>query len=167
MELMIGRVVKPHGIRGEVAVEVTTDAPEVRFAIGEVLTGRQGRKETSLEITHARSHQQRLLLRFAEIPDRTAAESLRGMKFFAAPLEDDDEGFYDHELEGLKVIHDGQEIGHVSEVNHGPANELLLVELTDGKTVLIPFVHQIVPEVDLEAGEVIITPPEGLLDLAG
>lgn len=159
-------VVKPHGIRGEVAVEITTDAPEVRFAIGEVLTGRQGKKETSLEITHVRPHQQRLLLRFAEIPDRTAAEGLRGMKFFAAPLEDDDEGFYDHELEGLKVIHEGQEIGQVREVNHGPANDLLLIELAGGKTVLIPFVHQIVPEVDLETGQVSITPPEGLLDLA-
>lgn len=167
MELLIGRVIKPHGIRGEVSIEVTTEHPEERFAIGTVLHGRQGNKETDLEITHVRAHQQRLLVRFAEIPDRTAAESLRGMKFFAPPLEDDDdEGFYDHELEGLAVYHEGAEIGRVEEIVHGPANSLLVVRLVDDKSVMIPFVHDIVPEVDLEAGQVRITPPDGLLDLA-
>lgn len=167
MELMIGRVVKSHGIKGEVAVEVTTDEPDIRFAVGEVLNGKQGKKEHRLTIATGRVHQGRLLIKFEEIPDRTAADSLRGTQFFAEPLEndDDEEGFYDHELEGLEVLQDGKKIGEITGVMHGPAGEILEVELTGGKQVLVPFVHAIVPEVDLEAGTCTITPPDGLLEL--
>lgn len=168
MELMIGRVVKSHGIRGEVAVESTTDEPEIRYAVGEILQGRQGGKEHRLTVATVRPHQGRLLIKFEEVPDRTAADSLRGTRFFAAPLEreeDDEEGFYDHELEGLRVIHDGVDIGEVTGVLHGPAGQTLEVALTAGREALIPFVHDIVPEVDLEAGTCTITPPEGLLEL--
>lgn len=166
-ELQIGKVVKSHGIRGEVVVELSTDDPDIRFAIGEVLNGKQAGKEHSLTIDAARMHQGRLLVKFAEVPDRTAADSLRGTRFFAAPLEDEDDedGFYDHELEGLRVIHEGEDIGEVTGVMHGPAGEILEVRLTSGKETLIPFVHAIVPEVDLEGGTATITPPEGLLDL--
>jgi 16S rRNA processing protein RimM len=167
MELMIGRVVKSHGIRGEVVVELTTDEPEIRFALGEVLHGKQGKKEHELTIQSTRMHQGRMLIKFEEIPDRTQADSLRGTKFWAAPLENDEgeEGFYDHELEGLKIIHNGEEVGVVTGVMHGPAGEILEVALNDKKEALIPFVHAIVPEVDLDAGTATITPPEGLLDL--
>ena len=166
-ELQIGRVIKSHGIKGEVVVEVTTDDPDIRYALGEVLQGRQTGREHTLTIDSARAHQGRLLIKFKEIPDRTAADSLRGTRFFAPPLEreDDEEGFYDHELEGLRILHDGADIGVVTGVMHGPAGEILEVELESGKEVLIPFVHAIVPEVDLEAGTATITPPEGLLDL--
>lgn len=164
---MIGRVVKSHGIRGEVVVELTTDEPEIRFALGEVLHGKQGKKEHELTIKSTRMHQGRMLIKFEEIPDRTQADSLRGTKFWAAPLENDEgeEGFYDHELEGLKIIHNGEEVGVVTGVMHGPAGEILEVLLNDKKEALIPFVHAIVPEVDLGAGTATITPPEGLLDL--
>ena len=167
MELMIGRVVKSHGIKGEVAVEVTTDEPEIRFALGEVLKGVQGKKEHRLTIQTARVHQGRLLIKFEEIPDRTQADSLRGTKFMAEPLEtpEDEEGFYDHELEGLRVLKQGEEIGEVTGVMHGPAGEILEVRLASGKEALVPFVHAIVPEVDLARGVVEITPPEGLLEL--
>ncbi|QGU02305.1 Ribosome maturation factor RimM [Corynebacterium kalinowskii] len=158
---MIGRVVKSHGIKGEVVVESTTDEPDIRFALGEVLHGKQSKKEHELTIDAVRVHQGRLLIKFEEIPDRTAADSLRGTQFFAAPLEDDDdEGFYDHELIGLKVMHNGKEIGEITGVSHGPAQSLL--EMGDK---LIPFVEAIVPEIDVEEGTVAITPPEGLLDL--
>lgn len=161
MELMIGRVIKSHGIKGEVVVESTTDDPDVRFALGEVLHGKQGKKEHELTIDAVRVHQGRLLIKFKEIPDRTAADSLRGTQFWAEPLEDDeDNGFYDHELIGLRVMHDGNDIGEITGVTHGPAQSLL-----EMGSVLIPFVEDIVPEVDLEAGTVTITPPEGLLDL--
>ncbi|WP_080794233.1 ribosome maturation factor RimM [Corynebacterium pacaense] len=167
VELQIGRVVKSHGIRGEVVVEVTTDEPGIRFAPGGVLEGRQTGRLHSLTIDAARAHQGRLLIKFAEIPDRTTADSLRGTRFFAPPLEseDDDDGFYDHELEGLRIIHAGKDIGVVGGVLHGPAGETLEVTLEGGREVLIPFVHAIVPEVDLEAGTATITPPEGLLEL--
>lgn len=165
MELLIGKVMKSHGIRGEVSVEVTTDEPEIRFAIGEVLHGRQGKKEHELTIKAVRAHKGRLLVTFEEIKDRNAADSLRGTQFFAAPLEDpDDDGFYDHELEGLRVIHDGNDVGVVTGVTHGPAQSLLEIDIK-GQEVLVPFVEAIVPEVDLEAGTLTITPPEGLLEL--
>lgn len=167
MELMIGRVVKSHGIRGEVTVEVTTDEPGLRYAVGEVLEGRQGKKLHTLTVAAARGHQGRLLIKFEEIPDRNAADSLRGTQFFGEPLarSEDQDGYYDHELTGLKVIHDETEIGEVTGVMHGPAGEILEVKLSAGNEVLIPFVHAIVPEVDLEAGTCTITPPDGLLEL--
>ncbi|MDY3126816.1 MAG: ribosome maturation factor RimM, partial [Corynebacterium sp.] len=97
---------------------------------------------------------------------RTAADSLRGTKFFAEPLVDEeDDGFYDHELEGLRVYVDGKDIGEVSGITHGPTQSLLELKLTGGKEALVPFVEEIVPEIDIEAGIVIVTPPEGLLEL--
>ena len=166
MELLIGRVVKSHGIKGEVAVEVTTDSPEARYTVGEVLHGKQGKKEHELTIATVRPHKGRLLICFDEIPDRTAADSLRGTQFYAAPIEDpDDDGFYDHELEGLRVLLDGESIGEVTGVTHGPTQSLLEVALESGKEALVPFVEEIVPEVDLDAGTCTITPPEGLLEL--
>jgi 16S rRNA processing protein RimM len=167
MELMIGRVIKSHGIRGEVAVDVTTDEPETRYAVGEELAGRQGNREQTLTVATVRPHQGRLLIKFEEIPDRTAADSLRGMRFFAAPLEveDNDDGFYDHELEGLRILHEGIDIGEVTGVLHNSSQDVLEARLTGGAEALIPFVLAIVPEVDLDAGTVTITPPEGLLDL--
>lgn len=168
MELMIGRVIKSHGIRGEVSVDVTTEKPEVRYAVGQELTGRQGKKERTLTVASTRPHKGRLLVTFEEVADRTEADTLRGMKFFAAPLDadEDDGGFYDHELEGLRVLHDGQDIGVITGVSHvGPRTLLEVTISQDSREVLIPFVHDIVPEVDIEAETVTITPPEGLLDL--
>lgn len=165
MQLKIGRVVKPHGIRGEVVVELSTDAPEERFAVGAVIRGKQGATERELTVRAARAHQGRLLVAFEEVPDRTAAEGLRGMTFFAAPREDDDGGFYDHQLVGLRVVRDGAEIGEVCAVHPGPAHNLLELTLGDGNTALVPFVQAIVPTVDMAGGTITITPPEGLLDL--
>ncbi len=166
-ELLIGKVIKSHGIRGEVVVDPTTDEPGRRFAVGTVVHGTQGPKEHELRIDAVRPHKGRLLIMFEGITDRTTADSLRGTHFFAPPLEndDDEEGFYDHELEGLAVIHDGQRIGEVTGVMHGPAGEILEVELSGGKQALIPFVHAIVPDVNLDEQTITITPPDGLLDL--
>ena len=166
MELLIGRVIKSHGIKGELVVEPTTDEPEIRYAVGEVLHGKQGKKEHTLTVKSVRVHKGRLLIFFEEIQDRTTADTLRGTQFFAPPLDDpDDDGFYDHELEGLRVIHNGADIGEVTGVTHGPAQSLLELTLDGGKEVLVPFVEEIVPDIDLEAGTCTITPPEGLFDL--
>lgn len=164
---MIGRVMKSHGIRGEVSIESTTDEPEIRFAVGEVLHGKQGKKEHTLTVKAVRPHKGRLLIMFEEIPDRTMADSLRGTQFFAPPLEtpEGEDGFYDYELEGLRVIHDGKDIGEVTGVMDGPTQSLLEVRLESGKEALIPFVEEIVPEVDLDEGTCTITPPDGLLEL--
>lgn len=166
MELLIGKVVKSHGVKGEVAVEVLTDEADVRFVVGEVLHGRQTGKERNLTVKTVRPHQQRLLVSFEEVPDRTAADSLRGMKFYAPPLEraEDSDEFYDHELIGLKVLMDGAVIGDVTGVMDTPNRKILEVDY-HGREVLVPFVMDIVPEVDLDEGLITITPPEGLLDL--
>lgn len=163
--VLIGRVIKPHGVRGEVVVDATTDDPEGRFAVGEVLLGTQTGREEQLTVKSARPHQGRLLVRFEEVPGRTEAERLRGMKFYAEPVFEEDE-FYDFELEGLRVLHVGADIGEVTAVVRAPAHRLLQVTVDDGaREVLIPLVVDIVPEIDLEAATVTITPPEGLLEL--
>lgn len=191
-EVHIGRVIKPHGVKGEVVVDPTTDTPEQRFAIGEVLTGKQAGKQRELTIATMRPHQGRLLIRFEEVPDRTAAESLRGLRFYAAPIIDDDDAYYDHELEGLRVLTCGdvdettahnrayegeqpepEDIGVVTGVQRTPAGQLLEVAVdedvdlpTAGSTILIPFRHAIVPIVDLDNQAIVITPPAGLLELS-
>ena len=166
MEMLIGRVVKSHGIRGEVAVELLTEESEDHIVVGAVLTGRQAGKEQRLTVKTVRPHQKRLLVSFEEVPDRTAADSLRGMKFYAEPLEHDaeDDGYYDHELIGLEVRMDKARIGEVTGVMDTPNRKILEVDY-QGREVLIPFVMDIVPEVDLEQGYLTITPPEGLLDV--
>nr|WP_120491442.1 ribosome maturation factor RimM [Corynebacterium lactis] len=181
----IGRVIKPHGVRGEVVVDPTTDDPQGRFAVGNVIVGKQTGKESSLTVKTMRPHQGRLLIRFEEVPDRTAAERLRGMKFYAEPVFDEDEdAYYDFELVGLRVLNCGAvdeatanarayegaqpepvDVGEVTGVVRGPVQRLLEVSLDDGGSALVPFVHAIVPIVDLDNGAVVITPPEGLLEL--
>ncbi|RBM19966.1 ribosome maturation factor RimM [Prauserella sp. PE36] len=170
MQVVVGRVAKAHGIRGELAVDVRTDSPEERFAEGAVLTGqaRDG-STTRLTVTAARWHSGRLLMRFAEVPDRTIAEELRGVLLLGdtddlPPIEDPDE-FYDHELEGLRAeLTDGTVVGTVREVVHSPGGELLSVD-RDGRDLLVPFVREIVPQVDVAGGRVVLDPPEGLLDV--
>lgn len=166
MEVQVGRVIKSHGIRGEAVVESTTDVPEVRFAVGATLAGTQAGKEQTLTVETVRPHKGRLLIKFREIPDRTAAESLRGMKFFASPLEreEDSEDYYDHELIGLKVIHEGAQVGEVTGVMDAPNRKILEIDY-EGREVLVPFVMDFVPDIDLEEGTLTITPPEGLLDV--
>ena len=166
MEMLIGRVVKSHGIKGEVAVDLLTDEAEARFSVGAVLHGTQAGKEQDLTIKTVRPHQKRLLVSFEEIPDRTAADSVRGMKFYAAPLERDEDSdeYYDHELIGLRVLQGGEEIGTVTGVMSTPGRKILEVDY-NGKEVLVPFVMDIVPEIDLDEGYLVITPPEGLLEL--
>ena len=167
---LVGRIVKPHGIRGELVVEPRTDSPEIRFAVGTVLSAnlRDGSKR-DLTVAAARPHAGRLLVVVDGVEDRDGAELLRGTLLLAPeadlpPTGDPDE-FYDHELEGLAVFTaDGTRIGVIAEVLHGGGSDLLLVHREGGGEVLVPFVSQIVPEVDVRAGRVVIDPPEGLLD---
>lgn len=169
MDVVVGRVAKAHGIRGELAVEVRTDSPEERFAPGVVVAARlRDGSSRPLTLSTVRSHGERLLVRFDEVPDRNVAEELRGALLLAdtdslPPNEDPDE-FYDHELEGLEaVLTDGTVLGKVREVLHSPGGELLAIA-ADGREVLVPFVREIVPEVSVAEGRVVVDPPEGLLD---
>lgn len=172
MELVVGRVIKPHGVTGELVVDVRTDEPQERFAIGNRLALRPSRGGPSrdVEVESSRPHGARLLVRLVGVEDRDAADDLRGNLFVVdsaelPPLDDPDE-FYDHELEGLAVrTADGDPVGEVVEVLHTAAGELLSVQTPDGREVLVPFVSAIVTSVSREAGVVTIDPPEGLLDV--
>ncbi|HET9140992.1 ribosome maturation factor RimM [Actinophytocola sp.] len=170
MEVVVGRVVKAHGLGGEVAVEVRTDEPDLRFAGDAGMTARSRDGSTRpLTVLSARRHQERLLVRFAEVPDRDTAEALRGALLLidagALPPTEDPDEFYDHELEGLAaLLPDGTRVGTVLEVAHGPGSDLLVLKLDGGREALVPFVREIVPEVDLTARRVVIDPPEGLLE---
>ncbi len=177
MELVVGRVAKSHGVRGELVVEVRTDEPELRFAPGARLRGRARGSEAVdiFTVESAREHSGRLLVRLEGVGDRTAADALRGTLFLVdtaelPPSEDPDE-FYDHELEGLSVrLADGTEIGTVNEVLHSAAGELLSIRAgagaggRAGREILVPFVTAIVPTVSVAEGLIVIDPPEGLLD---
>jgi len=172
MDLVVGRVVKAHGITGELAVDVRTDDPDERFAPGMTLRARPSRGGPQREyvIESAREHSGRLLVRLEGVADRNAAEALRGNIFLVdtadlPPIDDPDE-FYDHQLEGLAVVTtDGTVVGNVNEVLHTAAGELLSVISETGAEVLVPFVGAIVTEVSLQNQTIEIDPPDGLLDL--
>ena len=168
-ELLVGRVAKAHGIGGELAVDVHTDAPDERFSPGAVLSARlRDRSVRALTVSTVRAHSGRLLVRFEEVGDRTVAETLRGAQLLVdaadLPPSEDPDAFYDHELEGLAaVLEDGTEVGKVREIARSPGGELLVVDLAEGGEALVPFVREIVPEIDIAGGRVVLTPPEGLL----
>jgi 16S rRNA processing protein RimM len=168
MLLVVARVGRAHGVKGEVSVDVRTDEPEVRLAVGSVLTT-DPESRGPLTISSGREHSGRLLLTFEGVRDRTAAEELRGTLLLvdvdptALPPEDDT--WYDHQLVGLRVVDTaGTAVGVVGQVLHLPAQDVLAVVRPDSTEVLVPFVTQIVPEVDPEAGVVVVDPPPGLLD---
>jgi 16S rRNA processing protein RimM len=142
--LVVGRIGRPHGLRGEVSVVVRTDAPDQRFSIGSVFRLSAGRR-------------------------LTVAEALRGMLLTVTtdelPPSDDPDEFHDHQLVGLRAeLADGQLVGAVSDVLHGPAGELLVLSRDGLADALVPFVRAIVPTVDLPGGRVVLTPPDGLLE---
>jgi 16S rRNA processing protein RimM len=171
MDLVVGRVIKAHGIAGEVVVEIRTDDPDARFAAGSSLRGRpsRGGPESRYVVESVRDHGARLLIRLDGVADRNAAESLKGTVFVVdsgdlPPIEDPDE-FYDHQLEGLQVMTTtGAAVGSVAEVLHTEAGELLSVRTDEGE-VLVPFVSAIVTSVSLADRTIVIDPPEGLLEL--
>ncbi len=171
MDLVVGRVVKAHGIAGEVVVDVRTDEPFERFTPGTSLRTRaRDKTERTYVVGSVREHGGRLLVRLDGVIDRDGADALRGSLFVVdtaqlPPIEDPDE-FYDHQLEGMTVsTSDGQHLGAVSEVLHTGAGELLAVRDDQRREVLVPFVSAIVVSVSLADNAIVVDPPDGLLDL--
>ncbi|WP_334121613.1 ribosome maturation factor RimM [Glutamicibacter sp.] len=167
MRLQVARIGKPHGIRGEVTVQVLTDNPEERFTAGEELIVVDGPVKT-LTVKNARWNKTILLLSFKEINDRNQAETLRGARLeieVSDEPEDESDEWYEHELLDLKVMLDDQQVGVITALRTNPAQDLLVFEDTEGNEIYLPFVDEFVPEIDPEAGIVVITPPAGLLTL--
>lgn len=168
MQLVVARIGRAHGIKGEVTVEVRTDEPELRLAPGAVLATDPA-TAGPLTIESGRVHSGRLLLRFEGVNDRNAAEALRNTLLIAEvdpeELPEGEDEYYDHQLIDLDVVtEDGAEVGRITEISHLPYQDLLIVERPDGSEVMIPFVEEIVTEVDLAEQRAVVAPPPGLLD---
>ncbi|WP_211160480.1 MULTISPECIES: ribosome maturation factor RimM [Microbacterium] len=176
--MRVGRLVKAHGLKGAIKLELYTDDPEGRFVPGATFTLQvpasspwHGKPLTIREFRWMNSHP---VAFFEGVDDRNAAEELiRAILWIdedteATPAEDD--AWFDHQLVGLEVVRDGVPIGRVIRVDHMPAQDLLIVRTIpdashgDAREVLVPFVKAIVPEVDVEGGRVVVTPPAGLFE---
>ncbi len=170
-QLRVGRLVKAHGLKGALKVELYTDDPDGRFAPGSTFTLQvpesspwHGKPLTVREFRWMNSHP---VAFFEGVDDRSAAEGLvRAILWVdqdpeTAPTEDN--AWYDHQLTGLDVVRDGDVVGRVVRVDHLPAQDLLVVKAEE-REVLVPFVQAIVPEVDIAAGCVVVTPPPGLFE---
>ncbi|MBP1325001.1 16S rRNA processing protein RimM [Leucobacter exalbidus] len=173
--MRVGRLTKPHGLKGGVKLELFTDNPELRFTPGAVFYLQVpedsqwfGRTITMREL---RWFNEAPVGFFTEVPDRTAAESIvRAILWIdeeAVAEGQEDDAWYDHQLVGLQVVREGangpEVLGKVAEVQHFPAQDLITVTTANGP-VLVPFVEAIVPSVDLEAGVMHVTPPAGLFE---
>jgi len=170
MQLVVGRVGRPHGLRGEVTVDVRTDAPDQRFLAGSSLDTVPPERGP-LTVAAARWHSGRLLVRFAGYEDRDAADALRDTVLAIdsdalAPLTDPEE-FYDHDLIGLHVVTvAGEQVGTVADVLHH-GQDMLVIDRAgqrSGVEILVPFVAAMIPDVDVAKGRLVIDPPPGLLD---
>lgn len=162
-EVLVGRIGRAHGIRGDVAVDVRTDAPELRFADGAVLRTDRG----PLTVERTVWHSGRLLVRFTGVADRTAAEALSGLEL-SIPAGDrgeaGDDAWWDDDLIGLTAVtREGAVLGSVTDVVHA-AQVLIAVADAGGREVLVPFVRALVPTVDIPAGRLVVDPPPGLFD---
>jgi len=167
MRVVVGRVGRPHGIRGEVTVEPRTDEPDERFAPGSVLEVDAPAKQLLVERIHW--HSGRLLITFQGVEDRNAAEALRGLLLHVerdeAETPDDPDEFYDSTLIGCSVeLADGTTLGDVTDVLHLPSQDMLVISGPDEREVLVPFISAFVPTVDIAARLIVIEPPDGLLD---
>jgi 16S rRNA processing protein RimM len=174
MRVIVGRVGRPHGIRGDLVIGVRTDEPDLRFTVGAVLDASEEPEPTgdphTLTVARTRWHSGQLLVAFEGITDRTAAGELTGSWLSVdsgqLPRTGDPDEFRDHELIGLSVrTPDGAQVGVVTDVLHH-GQDLLVIQRANGgdEECLVPFVKAIVPEVDVDRGLLVIDPPAGLLD---
>jgi 16S rRNA processing protein RimM len=168
-QLRVGRLVKAHGLKGALKLELYTDNPERRFTTG---------AEFTLQVPEASPwHGKTVVVReyrvmngnpvvfLKDVDDRDAAETLvRAILWIDQDADEvEDDAWFDHQLVGLDVVRDDVVVGKVARVEHFPAQDLLIVRSGDGE-ILVPFVKAIVPTVDVAAGRVIVTPPPGLFE---
>lgn len=168
MQVVVGRIVRPHGVRGEAVVESRTDRPQQRFAAGQVLLTDAGAR---LRVVSSRPHLKRWLLAFEGVDDRDAVEDLRGLDLrvdVGGEQPDEPDVFADADLVGLHArSRAGDLLGVVRAVEHLPMHDLLVVVAPDGREVLVPFAAAIVPRVEIGEGWLLVDAPSGLLDDEG
>ena len=164
MQMTVARIGRAHGLNGEVALDLRTDTPEVRFAVGAVLTTVPA-SVGPLTVVATRAQHDHWFATFAQVGDRTAAEALRGVEIVAESDDDDEEdAWYPHELAGLRAEHvDGRHLGEIIGLEHLPAHDSLVLREVSGARTLVPFVRAMVPVVDVPGGRVVLDPPGGLL----
>jgi 16S rRNA processing protein RimM len=170
-QLRVGRLVKAHGLKGALKVELYTDDPARRFTPGATFTLQVPTTSPwhgkSLELVELRWYNTHAVAFFKDVADRTAAESLVKAILWveqdASELPVEEDAWYDHQLVGLAVLRDGARVGTVIRIDHLPAQDLLTVKTADGE-VFVPFVKAIVPGVDIKAGTLTVTPPPGLFE---
>ncbi|NMF01771.1 ribosome maturation factor RimM [Bifidobacterium boum] len=175
--LRVCRIGRAQGLKGEVTVQVFTDEPDYRFEPGSVLYTRDGEQE--FEVAHSRTFKNRWIIHFEGIDDRDAAEALNGTVLYGEADDPEDmleeDAWYPKDLVGLEArfadgntlgAPDGQTVGKVVDVIEG-AQYLLKIRLAkpvEGETsTLVPFVDQLVPDIDLEDGYLTLDPPGGLI----
>jgi 16S rRNA processing protein RimM len=170
-QLRVGRLVKAHGLKGALKLELYTDDPDGRFVPGAAFTLQvpdtspwHGKTVTVREFKWMNSHP---VVFLEDVDDRSAAEGLvRAILWIDEDADaetTEDDAWYDHQLIGLDVVRQGDVVGRVIRVDHLPAQDLLIVRSGE-REVLVPFVKAIVPEVDLDSGRVVVTPPAGLFE---
>ena len=171
-KLRVGRLVKAHGLKGAIKLELYTDSPDQRFKPGQVLELQVPESSEwfgkTVTVSELRFYNQAPVLFLEGIDDRSKAETLIKaillIETEADQLPEEPEAWYDHQLVGLKAVVGEEEVGTVARVDHLPAQDLLAIDTANGE-VLVPFVKQIVPEVNISSGKVTLTPPEGLFEL--
>ena len=173
-KLRVGRLLKAHGLKGAIKIELYTDSPELRFAPGSVLELQVPEESAwfgkTLTVKELRWYNNLPVAFFEGIDDRTQAEELiRAILLVETPSEDlpvEPDAWYDHQLVGLSVLRDGVEVGTIKRVDHLPAQDLLAIKVGESE-VLLPFVKAFVPKVDLATKSIEITPPGGLFEELG
>lgn len=162
---------KAHGLKGAIKLELYTDSPNERFVPGAEFELQVPESSPwfgkTVRVQELRWYNQSPVIFLEGVSDRTAAETLiKAILLVEQPVDQlplEEEAWYDHQLAGLKVIRGGEIVGHVIRVDHLPAQDLLAIEV-NGDEVLLPFVKQFVPEVSIERGEIVVTPPVGLFE---
>jgi 16S rRNA processing protein RimM len=171
-KLRVGRLVKAHGLKGALKLELYTDSPDQRFRAGQELELQVPESSEwfgkTVKVAELRFYNQSPVLFLEGIQDRSQAETLvKAILLIETDLEqlpEDPEAWYDHQLVGLRALVGEEVVGKVIRVDHLPAQDLLAIETSNGE-VLVPFVKQIVPSVDIKKGQVVITPPAGLFEV--
>ncbi|KJL17823.1 Ribosome maturation factor RimM [Microbacterium foliorum] len=168
-QLRVGRLVKAHGLKGALKLELYTDNPERRFTPGAEFTLQVPEASPwhgkTVTVREYRVMNGNPVVFLNDVDDREGAETLvRAILWIDQDVDEvEDDAWFDHELVGLDVVRDDVVIGKVARVEHFPAQDLLIVRAGEAE-VLVPFVKAIVPTVDVAAGRVIVTPPPGLFE---